>query len=81
MLGLADGDLVLIGSGIESVLIELLTGMLAAGGELVTLVAGHDADSRMVARVRLWLRKEHPLAEVVVHDGGQPMWPIIIGVE
>ena len=31
--------------------------------------------------VTSWLSAEHPMVEVTAYDGGQPLWPVIIGVE
>ena len=28
-----------------------------------------------------WLASTHPTVEVITVDGGQPLWPVIIGVE
>lgn len=81
ILGLVNGDIVKVGTDIAEVARELLTGMLAMGGELVTLVLGEDADERLRDDLPDWLGTAFPLAEVSVHEGGQPLWPIIIGVE
>jgi dihydroxyacetone kinase-like predicted kinase len=55
--------------------------MLAAGAELLTLVYGEDASDYMRTMVPRWLATEYPLVDVVTHEGGQPLWPLIIGVE
>jgi DAK2 domain fusion protein YloV len=81
VLGLVDGDIVVVGSGVSDVARELLGGMLAIGGELVTLVMGSEADTTLTADLPAWLAERYPLVEVSVHDGGQPLWPIIMGVE
>jgi dihydroxyacetone kinase-like predicted kinase len=81
VLGLVDGDIVIIGQDVSAVAREMLAGMLAIGGELVTFVWGQDADPTIVADLPEWVASRHPLVEVVVHDGGQPLWPIILGVE
>jgi len=28
-----------------------------------------------------WIERTYPLVDVVSHDGGQPLWPLILGVE
>jgi DAK2 domain fusion protein YloV len=81
ILGLVDGDIVKIGADVASVARGILDGMLAVGGELVTLVLGSDAGADLREDLPEWLAAQHPLTEVVVHDGGQPLWPIIMGVE
>lgn len=81
VLGLVDGDIVIVGSGIADVARELLAGMLAIGGELITLVTGLEADESLTDELPDWLGERYPLVDVVVYDGGQPLWPVIMGVE
>lgn len=81
VLGLVDGDIVVVGREVAEVAREILDRMLAIGGELVTLVLGADAGDDLRSGLPDWLAQVHPLAEVVVHDGGQPLWPLIMGVE
>lgn len=81
ILGLVDGDIVAIGSSVDDVARELLAGMLAIGGELVTLVPGAEAADDQTAGLVEWLETGYPLVDVTVHAGGQPLWPFIMGVE
>ena len=81
VLGLVDGDIVLVGSELAEVARELLSGMLAVGGELVTLVLGADAEADLREDLPAWLEETFPLTDTVVYEGGQPLWPIIMGVE
>ena len=60
---------------------ELIVSMLAAGAELLTLVYGQDASDYMRSAIPRWLATDYPLVDVVTHEGGQPLWPLIIGVE
>jgi dihydroxyacetone kinase-like predicted kinase len=81
VLGLVDGDIVVIGHDVAAVARDILSRMLAIGGELVTLVLGADAGADLSDDLPRWLASAHPLIDVAVHDGGQPLWPIIMGVE
>ncbi len=81
VLGLVDGDIAVIGARVASVARDLLAGMLVVGGDLVTLVLGSDAGPELSEALPEWLAAEFPLVDVVVHEGGQPLWPIIMGVE
>ncbi|MCX6434468.1 MAG: dihydroxyacetone kinase, partial [Actinobacteria bacterium] len=81
VLGLVDGDIVVVGSDIAVVARDILTRMLAIGGELVTLVLGADAGPDLREDLPTWLAEARPLAEVIAYEGGQPLWPIIMGVE
>ncbi|HEX3814338.1 MAG TPA: DAK2 domain-containing protein [Mycobacteriales bacterium] len=73
-LGLAGGDVVLIGAEPATVAGELLDRMLATSGELVTLVGGP-----LVAVVQRHLAAAHPTVEVQAHVGSGP--GLLIGVE
>ena len=81
VLGLLEGDVVLIGGDVEAVARELLQRMLAGGGELVTVVSGADAAAGAGARLAAWVEQGHPSVEVVAYDGGQPHYPLLLGVE
>jgi DAK2 domain fusion protein YloV len=81
VLGLVDGDIVVLGKDIVTVVRELLRGMLAVGGELVTLVSGLEAGREITDGIPEWVQREFPLVEISSYDGGQPLWPLIIGVE
>ena len=81
VLGVAAGDVVEIGEGVDVVAVRLLDRLLSTGGELVTVVLGEDADPDLGQTLVRRLRREHPGIEIDVHDGGQPYWPVIVGVE
>jgi DAK2 domain fusion protein YloV len=81
VLGLVDGDIVAVGDDLATVARDLLARMLAVGGELVTLVPGIEATSDLREDLVEWVERTYPLVEVVAYDGGQPLWPLILGVE
>ncbi len=81
VLGLVDGDIVQIGQSVLAVAQGVCARLVAAGGEIVTIVAGADADAPAVSGLIEWLESSYPGIDVVLHDGGQPLWPIIVGVE
>lgn len=81
VLGLLDGDVALIGAEVEQVARDLLHRMLTGGGELVTIVTGADAPDGTCERLTEWVEKGHPAVEVVGYDGGQPHYPLLLGVE
>lgn len=82
VLGLVDGDFVEIGEDVGQVAWRVLERLLTSGGgELVTIVRGHDADDRLVetllARIQAW----SPPVEAEVVDGGQTRYPLLLGLE
>ncbi|MBA0051785.1 DAK2 domain-containing protein [Streptomyces sp. AJS327] len=81
VLGLVDGDVALIGESVERAALGVLTRMLAAGGELVTLVTGAGAPCGMTERLEDHVRHRHLGVSTVVCAGGQPHSPLLIGVE
>jgi uncharacterized protein len=81
ILGVVDGDILQIGRDMAAVAAATLDRMLSSGGELVTVITGADAPPRLVEGVRDHLAQQYPGVEVTVYDGGQPLWPLIFGVE
>jgi DAK2 domain fusion protein YloV len=81
VLGLIEGDVVVIGATVEDVARQLLDRMLAGGGELVTVIGGEGASDGLTERLTSYVEKMHPAAEAVAYDGGQPHYPVLLGVE
>ncbi|MEX2289673.1 MAG: dihydroxyacetone kinase, partial [Mycobacteriales bacterium] len=81
VLGLLEGDVVLIGHDVEQVGEELLRRMLLGGGELVTVVTGEQAAAGAAERLCEVVEKAHPAVEVVSYTGGQPHHPLLLSVE
>ena len=61
--------------------IELLDAMLDHDHELLTVIAGEDADAETTAAIEDWVNEHHGDVEVEVHDGGQPLYPYYFGLE
>jgi len=81
VLGLLDGTVVRVGEDVDAVARELLHRLLEPGGELVTVVVGASADPDVGARLGAWLSEVHPMLSVVVLQGDQPHYPLLLGVE
>ena len=81
ILGLADGDIVEIGDSVDTVARAVLERLLSSGGELITLVTGDDAADGLADDLEAWLSSRHPGLDLVAVAGGQPLWPLIVGVE
>ncbi len=81
VLGLLDGTVVRVGQDVDLVARELLHRLLEPGGELATVVVGSCADKRVGERLAGWLSEVHPRIEVVVLQGDQPRYPLLLGVE
>jgi DAK2 domain fusion protein YloV len=81
VIALIEGEVSLIGPELAGVCNDLLDRMLAGGGELVTLVTGAEAPAGLAAGVTDHLTRHHPFVEVHTHGGGQPHYPLLVGVE
>ncbi|HRA45636.1 MAG TPA: dihydroxyacetone kinase, partial [Phycicoccus sp.] len=80
-LGIVDGDIVLVGDDLAQIAIEVVQRLLRAGGELVTLLTGEGATPELLSRLEDAIRDEAAHAEVIVLEGGQSAYPLLIGVE
>jgi dihydroxyacetone kinase-like predicted kinase len=80
-IGVLSGDVVESAADLATVAVAVLTRLLQGGGELVTLVWGVNATADIRVALQKQLRHEHPDLEVVEYEGGQPLWPLILGVE
>jgi dihydroxyacetone kinase-like predicted kinase len=80
VLGLVDGEVVLVGADLPGVAAGLLERMLSGGGELVTLVLA-AAETALAERLDRQVARDHPGVEVAVHGVPHPDVPLLIGVE
>lgn len=87
VLGVIEGDFVEIGSGADglddglyAVATAILGRLVSGGGELVTLVGGAGSGD-LADRAAAWLDEAHPTVDVVVYDGGQDRYPLLLSVE
>jgi DAK2 domain fusion protein YloV len=81
VLALVDGEVHLIGAELADVCCRLLDRLLGGGGELVSLLVGADAPDGLTDALTAHLTEAWPFVEVQVYDGGQPSYPLVVGVE
>ncbi|MFB6980856.1 DAK2 domain-containing protein [Streptomyces scopuliridis] len=81
VLGLIDGDVAVIGADLAATAEAVLSRMLAAGGELVTLVLGDEVPDALADRLETYVRDGHLAVDTVVYRGGRQSVPLLIGVE
>ncbi|WP_425581676.1 DAK2 domain-containing protein, partial [Streptomyces stramineus] len=80
-LGLIDGDVAVIGGDLCSTAETVLDRMLAAGGEMVTLVLGEDVPDTLAERLERHVRGGHLAVDTVLYRGGRQSPPLLIGIE
>lgn len=82
VLGVVAGDFAVVGSDLYTVATDVLDRLLAGGGELVTIVAGaEDPDGALAARCAAYVEESHPAVDVVVYDGGQQRYQLLMSAE
>lgn len=80
-MGLIDGEIEVSTNDIETTSIETIKRMIDEDSEIVTLIAGEDIETELVERLVEQLEEMYPDVDVEVHEGGQPVYPLLISVE
>lgn len=81
VLALVEGEVHLIGTELVDTCRALVDRMLGGGGELITLLLGADAPVGLADELRAHIAQHWPFVEVHSYDGGQPFYPLLVGVE
>jgi hypothetical protein len=81
VLALVDGEVNLSGADLLETCRRLLDRLLAGGGELVTLLSGEDAPADLCELLVGHVGQAWPFVEVQCYEGGQPHYPLLVGVE
>jgi dihydroxyacetone kinase-like predicted kinase len=80
ILGVVAGDFAVVGDDIDAVAADVAERLRAGGGELVTIVAGAGGEE-LARRAASGVERRHPHVDVMVYDGGQERYPLLISVE
>jgi len=80
-LTVVDGRIRAVSADPEAAAQDLVSRLLGAGGDLVTLLVGRDMSDDAVARLRIRIESEHADAETVVIRGDQSSSWLVVGVE
>lgn len=81
VLGVVGGAFTVVAADVAHVAAQVVGQLLDDGGELVTLVLGADAPDGVADAVRALVDARPGSVEVQVLDGGQPRYPVLVGVE
>jgi len=80
ILGVIEGDFAVVGADLYVVAAEVIDRLVGGGGDLVTLVGGDGGDD-LAERCAGYVEEQHPTVDVVVYDGGQERYPLLVAVE
>jgi DAK2 domain fusion protein YloV len=81
VLGLVGGDIVVVGSDLQTVGLEVARRLLTDGGELLTVILGDGVAREVGEGVAAAVGRDHPDLETTVLNGGQPVHLLLFGVE
>jgi len=81
VLGVVDGDFVVVGDDLAEVAGQVIERLLGDGGELLTVISGDDAPPDLAGAVVAAARIRRRELEVTVIHGRQSLYPLLLGVE
>ncbi len=77
-IGFSDGRIYVDSPDPAEAALSLAKSLSADDYGILMLVCGRDADSKQAQEIRSALQKAHPLTEVILLDGGQPIFEYIM---
>ncbi len=80
-MALAEEHIVGVADDAVAAVLAALTPLVEDRTELLTVIVGADTDAMLVDGVRRAIAEAWPAVAIEVHDGGQPHYPFVIGVE
>lgn len=82
VMGIADGEIVVVGSDIKQVAVDLVTHLQnEVEGDIVTLLAGADMDDVAFGELRDAIELALPDLDIDAHRGEQPLYPVVFSIE
>jgi DAK2 domain fusion protein YloV len=81
ILGVVEGDFAVVGDDLLQTAVDVTERLLTGGGEMVTIVHGDIGHDGLADSLRAHVEQRFPGVDVLVYDGGQPRYPLLIGVE
>jgi len=80
-MGLIDGDIQVANKDLETASLETIKKMMTEDSEIITLLYGENSSEELVHSLTNQLTELYPNIEVEIHEGGQPVYPLLISVE
>lgn len=81
LIGLVDGSIVVSGREVERTAVRLLDSAVDPEAVSMTVLIGDGTDRDMGEKIATRLAKKHPRLDIDLQDGGQPLYPIVAGIE
>jgi hypothetical protein len=80
-IGILEKAIVVSEPTLEEACRALLGRMLDSDAEMLTILAGEEAEPEATRKLADWVAAEYPDVEAEVHQGGQPLYPYWFAVE
>lgn len=80
-MGLIDGDIEVTNPDLEVASLETIKKMITEDSEIITLLYGENSSDELIQSLVDQLEELYPEIEVETHEGGQPVYPLLISVE
>ncbi len=81
LIGIFGGQIRATGSSLTNTCLNLISMMVDEDSEVMTLIIGEGVSNRVRITLTEKLIRKYPEIEIEIHDGGQPLYPVIIGIE
>ena len=81
LIGIFGGQIRATGSSLTNTCLNLISMMVDEDSEVMTLIIGEGVSNRVRTTLTEKLIRKYPEIEIEIHDGGQPLYPVIIGIE
>lgn len=81
LIGISDGQVRVAGRKLATTAVRLIEDTVGDTDSAVTLVVGDGADRADIDKIAAKIGRKHPHLDVDVQDGGQPLYPLIVGIE
>jgi dihydroxyacetone kinase-like predicted kinase len=80
-IGLVDEEVVTSGTELSEVVRVIASHLIDDSREVMTLLVGDSGGNDGVAGAVEQLRDRYPEMEIEVHEGGQPLYPLLLSAE
>lgn len=80
-MGIIDGDIKISTPDLKETSLETIKEMVSDESELITLIYGENSTEELIQSLVEELNELYPEIEVETHEGGQPVYPLLISVE